>query len=225
VDTYHAGFVENCIMKKIDIKMIKQEDLVVKVGAPVNVLESGSGLKSLKLSSRKEGYCIVSKSIALPERYPFDVSDESFSIRWKRRTERAKEEEIRGIMARRERQVKRVEEISPRDAVREAVGSTGKSSIQITQAGGSTVLADTGVNVQSVGLTGTYYIYSFDGKLLAEYNGLGELMREYIYVGDRLLAEYQPQSNQLYYYTTDQVNSVRVVTNQGGVRVSAGLAS
>jgi len=124
-------------------------------------------------------------------------------------------------MARRERQVKRVEEISPRDAVREAVGSTGKSSIQITQAGGSTVLTDTGVNVQSVGLTGTYYIYSFDGKLLAEYNGLGELMREYIYVGDRLLAEYQPQSNQLYYYTTDQVNSVRVVTNQTGVRVFA----
>jgi RHS repeat-associated protein len=46
-------------------------------------------------------------------------------------------------------------------------------------------------------------------------------MREYIYVGDRLLAEYQPQSNQLYYYTTDQVNSVRVVTNQTGVRVFA----
>jgi RHS repeat-associated protein len=46
-------------------------------------------------------------------------------------------------------------------------------------------------------------------------------MREYIYVGDKLLAEYQPQSNQLYYYTTDQVNSVRVVTNQTGVRVFA----
>jgi len=65
------------------------------------------------------------------------------------------------------------------------------------------------------------FINNFDGKLLAEYNGLGELMREYIYVGDRLLAEYQPQSNQLYYYTTDQVNSVRVVTNQTGVRVFA----
>jgi RHS repeat-associated protein len=37
----------------------------------------------------------------------------------------------------------------------------------------------------------------------------------------KFLAEYQPQSNQLYYYTTDQVNSVRVVTNQTGVRVFA----
>jgi len=54
-------------------------------------------------------------------------------------------------------------------------------------------------------------IFCFDGKILAEYNGLGECMRDYIYLGDRLLAEYQPQSGQVYYYTSDQVNY-----NEGG---------
>ncbi len=46
-------------------------------------------------------------------------------------------------------------------------------------------------------------------------------MRDYIYLGDRLLAEYQPQTGQIYYYTSDQVNSTRVVTDQNGVRVFA----
>jgi RHS repeat-associated protein len=40
-------------------------------------------------------------------------------------------------------------------------------------------------------------------------------------LGDRLLAEYQPQTGQIYYYTSDQVNSTRVVTDQNGVRVFA----
>ena len=48
-------------------------------------------------------------------------------------------------------------------------------------------------------------------------------MRDYIYLGDRLLAEYQPQTGQIYYYTSDQVNSTRVVTDQNGVRVFAAV--
>lgn len=46
-------------------------------------------------------------------------------------------------------------------------------------------------------------------------------MKDYIYLGDRLLVEYQPQSGKLYYYTTDHLNSVRVVTDQNGNRVFA----
>ena len=46
-------------------------------------------------------------------------------------------------------------------------------------------------------------------------------MRDYIYLGDRLLAEYQPQSSKLYFYTTDHINSVRVVTDETGNRVYA----
>jgi len=48
-------------------------------------------------------------------------------------------------------------------------------------------------------------------------------MRDYIYLGDRLLAEYQPQTGQIYYYTSDLVNSTRVVTDQNGVRVLAAV--
>ncbi len=37
------------------------------------------------------------------------------------------------------------------------------------------------------------------------------------------MAEYQPQIGQIYYYTSDQVNSTRVVTDQNGVRVFAAV--
>ena len=102
-------------------------------------------------------------------------------------------------------------------------GKVSSSTIEISKAGGTAVITNTGASILSVGSTGTYYVYSFDGKLLAEYNGLGECQRDYIYLGDRLLAEYQPQSGQIYYYTSDQVNSTRVVTDQNGVRVFAAV--
>ncbi|HNS04758.1 MAG TPA: hypothetical protein PKH53_01975 [Candidatus Saccharicenans sp.] len=37
------------------------------------------------------------------------------------------------------------------------------------------------------------------------------------------MAEYQPQTGQIYYYTSDQVNSTRVVRDQNGVRVFAAV--
>lgn len=69
----------------------------------LNVLESVSGLKSLKLSAGDGAYYVVRKSVALPERYPFDVSDESFGIRVKKRGKAVMEEEARRILALRER--------------------------------------------------------------------------------------------------------------------------
>jgi RHS repeat-associated protein len=65
----------------------------------------------------------------------------------------------------------------------------------------------------------TYYIYSYDGKLLAEYerDGATEICtREYIYLGNRIVAEYQPGSNQYYYYMSDQINTTRLVTDETG---------
>ncbi|MCX6579703.1 MAG: hypothetical protein NT166_05910 [Candidatus Aminicenantes bacterium] len=46
--------------------------------------------------------------------------------------------------------------------------------------------------IQSVTLTytDTYYIYSFDGKPLPEYDQTGSCVRDYIYAGNRLLAKY-----------------------------------
>jgi RHS repeat-associated protein len=65
-------------------------------------------------------------------------------------------------------------------------------------------------------LNDTYYIYSFDGKLLAEYDTTGNCTREYIYLGNRIVAEYQPGSNQYYYYMSDQINTTRLVTDGSG---------
>ena len=65
-------------------------------------------------------------------------------------------------------------------------------------------------------LINTYYIYSYDGKLLAEYDHNGNCVKDYIYIGNRLLAEYHPQTNKYYYYMTDQINSIRIITDDNG---------
>jgi RHS repeat-associated protein len=65
-------------------------------------------------------------------------------------------------------------------------------------------------------LVNTYYIYSYDGKLLAEYDHNGNCVKDYIYIGNRLLAEYHPQTNKYYYYMTDQISSTRVITDDNG---------
>ena len=60
---------------------------------------------------------------------------------------------------------------------------------------------------------GTYYIYTFDGRLLAEYDIYGICLKEYIYMGSRLIAEYNPSTSQYFYYTQDQIGSTRIVTD------------
>jgi RHS repeat-associated protein len=74
----------------------------------------------------------------------------------------------------------------------------------------------------SVGTTETYYVYGNDGKLMAEYDADGVCIREYVYLGDTLVAEYrrQPDSTyRTYYYLGDQIRSTRVITDESGVPV------
>jgi len=40
-------------------------------------------------------------------------------------------------------------------------------------------------------------------------------------MGSRLIAEYRPQEGKYYYYTADQINSTRIVTNDSGAVVYA----
>lgn len=68
---------------------------------------------------------------------------------------------------------------------------------------------------------GCYYIYAFDGRLLAEYDVYGNCLKEYIYMGSRLVAEYDPATSQYYYYTQDQIGSTRIVTDDAGAVVYA----
>ena len=78
-------------------------------------------------------------------------------------------------------------------------------------------LADYLYNERSLRLKAdTFYIYSFDGRLLAEYNAGGLCVRDYIYSGNRLIAEFRPQESKYYYYMPDQIESVRMVTNDTG---------
>jgi RHS repeat-associated protein len=70
--------------------------------------------------------------------------------------------------------------------------------------------------IQSTSMIDTYYIYSFDGKLMAEYDHDGNCVKDYIYVGNRLIAEYHSQTGNYYYYMSDQINSTRIVTDDSG---------
>jgi len=65
--------------------------------------------------------------------------------------------------------------------------------------------------------SGTYYIYSFDGRLLAEYNLLGQVVRDYVYFGGQLVAE--NKNGVLHYYVSDRINSTRIVTDSTGTVV------
>ena len=62
----------------------------------------------------------------------------------------------------------------------------------------------------------TYYIYGYDGRLLAEYDSSGACVKDYIYFGGMLLAEYKPATSAYYYYTSDPINSVRLITDGTG---------
>ncbi|MCK4766075.1 MAG: RHS repeat-associated core domain-containing protein [Candidatus Aminicenantes bacterium] len=64
--------------------------------------------------------------------------------------------------------------------------------------------------------TNTYYIWSFDGNLMAEYDHSGICVKEYIYFGNKLVAEYLPVEGKYYYHQSDQVNSTRIVTDGDG---------
>jgi RHS repeat-associated protein len=66
----------------------------------------------------------------------------------------------------------------------------------------------------------SYYFYDNSGRLLSEYEATGNetpvCVKDYIYMGNRLLAEYQPLSATKYYYTSDQINSTRIITDSSG---------
>jgi len=70
--------------------------------------------------------------------------------------------------------------------------------------------------MMSASPVGNFYIYSFGGKLLQVYDVYGHLLKDYIYMGDRLIAEYDYVGSRYLYYAPDQINTTRVVTDQVG---------
>jgi RHS repeat-associated protein len=62
----------------------------------------------------------------------------------------------------------------------------------------------------------TYYFYDSGGKLLAEYDGTGACVKDYLYLGGKMIGEYLPVTSIYYYYASDQINSTRMVTDASG---------
>ena len=182
-----------------------------------------SSSKSFKLEASGEEPARATKRFSLPVRVPYDVSAETFSIipagEAAQTVEGAAPTEDRNDRDKRQKRwdgggtsgsQRRVDKKDPGGtrpaAVRRASRSDGKSAKTMSGAPA----------------TGTFYIYAFDGRLLAEYDVNGQLVREYIYFAGMLVAEYRNQESRLLYYASDQTNSTRIVTdNIGNVVYSA----
>jgi RHS repeat-associated protein len=185
-------------------------------------------VQSLKLTPTENGSVFVAKQFSFPGRVPFDMSDGNFAItaesgikvagdaivEGERLSQRERKRGRDSVRSRDERR-RKVATDEPRDRARRT-----SREPEETARPRSDVKTDTKMRTMSVSAEGTFYLYSFDGKLLAEYNKEGVSVKDYIYMGNRLIAEYQPSDrpgeDKFYYYTSDQINSTRIVTDQLG---------
>ncbi len=156
--------------------------------------------KTLKMQTVPGNRVIAVKYFDIPVDFPFDVSDKPFEIRYNNG--------MTGDTA-----VHDPVDIYP------GVGGYGTSVNYYYSAPAAAFNSSSSTpdRVQDTTLVDTYYIYSYDGKLLAEYDHNGNCVKDYIYAGNRLIAEYYPSPiDKYYYYMPDQVNSVRIVTDGNG---------
>jgi len=179
-----------------------------------------SSARSFKLEGSEKEPGTVTKRFSLPERVPYCVSAENFSIIEPGagvRTERPGRVDSDREKGKDEKRQKRGERRTPdtgrgraadrRQAERSASGVNSVRRATSKDQGGVKTLSGPPVS-------GTFYIYSFDGRLLSEYNLLGQLVRDYVYFGGQLVAEYR--GGALYYYASDLINLTRIVTDYAG---------
>jgi RHS repeat-associated protein len=200
-------------------------------GSAIDDAEYASSSKSFKLEDPDNEAGLVVKRFSLPVRTPFCVSAENFVITAGSQDSR-KETEISGRLGR-ERADEREDRRSKRPANetvnlgRRTSSRAGRAEAAKTEGSRVRSSAAAGGDTSSKLLSGirvnsAFYIYSFDGRLLAEYNISGQCVRDYIYFGGRLIAEYREyETEHYYYYTSDQINSTRIVTDSSGTVVYA----
>ncbi len=158
---------------------------------------------SLDVKRVEIGAVSITKNISLPERTPYDVSLASFAI--VAELPPAPTEET---------PTENVDETREIDSSAGLLPQTDPQASPVGDAGGT-------VRTLSAASRGVYYIYSFDGRLLAEYDLYGICQSDYIYAGNRLVAEFKPVQSQYSYYTQDNIRSTRVVTDDTGSVVYA----
>jgi len=208
-----------------------QELLAEDAALPiVDKYEYASGMQSLRLKSGDGRAALMVKRFVLPERFPFDTSDGTFAIAneaqvfAKSITSAESREETSGTRARnRERRQERLarRQKAPKSASSEESTTIRSKSAQSTKTQAGTETDSTTRTLSASTSGGSFYIYSITGVLLAEYSRYSDTVpvKDYIYVGGRLLAEYKPQESRTYFYTPDQINSTRVVTDESGTVV------
>jgi RHS repeat-associated protein len=164
------------------------------------------GKRYLAMKPELESNTVVIKGFNLPVNTIFDVSDNLFEIRYNKSMNSSME--FNGTES----------ENGPYDLGKSFSGVQGA----VLQ---KSPLAAGGINSKPISrqmtttMTDTYYIYSHDGKLMAEYDHNGNGVRDYIYMGSKLIAEYNVQTGKYYYYMSDQINSTRIVTDDTGTIV------
>ncbi len=201
-----------------------------KLGAAlVDSQEFVSGARSFRLETLDFGSVSVVKRFALPVRVPFGVTGGNFAIGVKLTDaeKRAARGELSGRSSRGSKRDgkdgKQGERTSDRGG-RTSGGRPSASSTDPSTSGTTRNAPRTGTSVKSfvqMPRAGNYYLYSFDGRLLARYDVYGFCQSEYIYMGNRLIAERDHVGNRYLYYTSDQINSTRVVTDDTGTVVYA----
>jgi RHS repeat-associated protein len=161
----------------------------------------------------------VAKRIAFPLKTPFGISEGTFAIVARPSSDEQESPDVKESgkksgkrMGEREYSVQNRQLLKAYSNERAALRTSAEkaSASTATDTGSDNV-----TKTFSAGTGGSYYIYSFDGKLMAEYNIMGQWVRDYIYAGNRLIAEYRG-SGIYHYYTSDQVNSTRIVTTNAG---------
>jgi RHS repeat-associated protein len=194
--------------------------------ALVDEEDSVSGLRSFRLETVGIGSISVVKRFSLPSRVPFGVSGGSFAIGVKP-NDSQRGTGLRAGLDRESRLDRRSGKLGKENDPETGPTSGVKNERNLPADSRS---ADTALDQGSGGSrktmktlsaspVGNYYLYSFDGKLLQMYDVYGTCLKDYIYMGDRLIAEYDHVGSRFLYYTPDQINSTRIVTDDTGTVV------
>jgi RHS repeat-associated protein len=197
--------------------------------AVVDEADSVTGLKSFRIETDGKDEVVVAKRLSLPSRVPFGVSEGNFVIGVAKTASqmrtisrsRLQEEIGLGDLSDRSREEEEEEEEEEDQVSRRKSETANEEQVPgIAKArGASSGSSGKTMKMMSASPVGSFYIYSFDGKLLQLYNVYGTLLKDYIYMGDRLIAEYDHVGARFLYYTPDQINTTRVVTDGSGTVV------
>jgi RHS repeat-associated protein len=198
----------------------EEDGRVRRKAAVVDDRVYASSSRSFKLEGSEEEPGTVMKRFSLPDRVPFAVSAETFVIVGPGEEGRVERGSLAGSWGvsgedgrlRKRRESEEVDRERNRPALNQRSDRPRReaSSVKlgIESAAGSERM------MSGPFPSGTFYIYSFDGRLLAEYDVLGNWVKDYIYFGGQLVAEYR--NGALYYYASDQIRSTRIVTDSSG---------